>query len=238
MKSISLLYKDSYPINEHITIRIPTVGEVIDNEDVYYSAVALLTAMPIDLMVQLDDMGIDYTEIDDYGVFMLFFRQLQHYGSELIFGDLDLSRFQIAAQEDSKDLVLIDVERDIVIDRRVHAQIAATLRKIHHMEKNVRKPGNKEAKEYLLERARIRNARNKNRRVGSQIESLIVAMVNTEQFKYDFDSVLNLSIYQFNESVRQIIAKVEYDNRMIGVYTGNIRSQDLSPDDLNWIIHK
>lgn len=32
---------------------IPTVGEVLENEDNYYSMVSMLTAMPIDMMVQL-----------------------------------------------------------------------------------------------------------------------------------------------------------------------------------------
>ena len=72
----------------------------------------------------------------------------------------------------------------------------------------------------------------------SELESLIIAMVNTEQYKYDFEGTRELSIYQFNESVRQIIKKVDYDNRMYGIYTGTINPKELSPDDLNWLIHK
>ena len=63
-------------------------------------------------------------------------------------------------------------------------------------------------------------------------------MVNTEQYKYDFEGTRELSIYQFNESVRQIINKVDYDNRMIGVYTGNINTKELSQQDFNWLIPK
>ena len=63
-------------------------------------------------------------------------------------------------------------------------------------------------------------------------------MVNTKEFKYDFESVRNLTIFQFNDSVQQIINKVDYDNRMIGVYSGTINAKDLSQDDLNWLIHK
>ena len=80
--------------------------------------------------------------------------------------------------------------------------------------------------------------RNKNKKGLSQIEQLIIAMVNTEQYKYDFEGTRELSIYQFNESVRQIIKKVEYDNRMVGVYTGNLNVKELSQEDLNWLTHK
>lgn len=33
MGTINLLYKNNYSINEDISIRIPTVGEVLEDED-------------------------------------------------------------------------------------------------------------------------------------------------------------------------------------------------------------
>lgn len=57
MPTRHLLYQKDYPINDYIRVMIPTVGEVLENEDNYYSMVSMLTAMPIDMMVQLDDIG-------------------------------------------------------------------------------------------------------------------------------------------------------------------------------------
>ena len=90
----------------------------------------------------------------------------------------------------------------------------------------------------MLKRARAKLRRQMSKKSLSQLESLIIAMVNTEQFKYGFEGTLELSIYQFNESVKQIIKKVDYDNRMYGVYSGTINVKELSQDDLNWLIHK
>lgn len=238
MPTQNLLYQREYPINDSIRIIIPTVGEIIDNEDAYYGLVSVLTAMPIDLMVQLDDAGIDFTSINEYELFLLLFDGLKSQDTSLIFGDLDLSKFQMAINEQNGKVVLLDAERDIKIDRVIHGQIAGVLRKIHHLEKNNRKPANKEAKKFMLERARVKQMRRKNRREDSQLESLIIAMVNTEQYKYDFEGTRELSIYQFNESVRQIIKKVDYDNKMYGVYAGTVNAKDLSQDDLNWLTHK
>lgn len=238
MSTQNLLYQKRYVINDFISIVIPTVGEIIDNEDAYYSLVSILTAMPIDLLVQLDDAGIDFTSINEYELFLLMFTGLKSQDTSLIFGDLDLSKFKIAVNEQNGNTVLIDEEHDIKIDRAIHGQIAGALRKIHHLEKNRRKPANDEAKQFMLKRARDKMKRRKNRKEGSQLESLIVAMVNTEQYKYDFEGTRNLSIYQFNESVRQVIKKVDYDNRMYGVYTGTINAKELSQDDLNWLTHK
>ncbi len=238
-QSISLLYKDSYSINDNIRIMIPTVGEILEfGEDQYYGMVSNLTAMPIDMMVELDDLGIDFTTINDYELFVLLFASLKSRDTSLIFGDLDLSGFVPAINEQNGMLVLLDKEKDIMIDRGIQGQIATTLRRLHHLEKDIRKPGNEEAKKFLLERARIKRKRRKNRKTESQLESLIVAMVNTEEFKYNFNEVKDLTIYQFNESVRQVRKKVDFNNLMIGVYSGTVDAKELSQDDINWLIHK
>ena len=80
--------------------------------------------------------------------------------------------------------------------------------------------------------------RMKNKKLDSRLEELIVALVNTEQYHYGFEWTRELSIYQFNESVQQVIKKVNYDNRMHGVYSGTVSAKDLSQDDLNWLSHK
>lgn len=236
MSTINLLYKRQYSVNENINIVIPTVGEILDDEDGYYGIVSSLTAMPIDLMCELDDVRIDYTEISEYELFLYYmFPSLKGTDTHLVFGELDLSNFELAQNTENGNIILYDEKNDIVIDRTVQGQIAATLRRIHHLEKNRRKPANKEAKEYMLERARTKRKRKKKKSNFSQLESLIISMVNTEQFKYDYDGVLNLSIYQFNESVRQIIKKVDYEHRMHGVYSGTIDPKGLSQKELNWL---
>lgn len=238
MPTQNFLYKKQIAINDYISIVVPTVGEIIENEDAYYSLVSVLTAMPIDMMVPLDDAGIDFTTLNDWELFILMFGGLKSQDTHLIFGDLDLSNFQLAVNEQNGTVILLDKEHDIKIDRAIQAQIANALRKIHHLEKNIRKPANEEAKKFMIERARAKQRRNRNRKEDSQLETLIVAMVNTEQYKYNFESTLGLSIFQFNESVRQIINKVDYEHRMYGVYTGTINAKELSQDELNWLKHK
>lgn len=239
MSTLNLLYKKQYDINDSVKIIIPTVGEVIDNdEDNYYSIITALTAMPIDLMVQLDESGIDYTEINEYDLFLILSEGLKSQDTHLVFGNLDFTKFEVCINQQNGSFVLYNAEDDIVIDHAVHAKIAGVLRKIHHLEKNRRKPANKEAKDYMMKRAREKMKRNRNRKQESQLEPLIISMVNTEQYKYDFEGTRELSIYQFNECVRQIIKKVDYDNRMYGVYAGTINAKELSQDDLNWLTHK
>lgn len=238
MATLNLLYKREFAISDRINIVVPTVGEIINDEDNYYNIVTLLTAMPIDFMLQLTDAGLDFTNMTAYDLFIIMFPALQSLDTHLVFGDLDLSKFDLQLSKQTGKPILYDEENDITINRAIHEQIAVVLRNVHHLEKNRRKPANKEAKEYMLERARIKANRNKKRKKESELEQLIVALVNTEQFKYNYKTVKDISIYQFNQSVRQIIHKVDYDNRMIGVYAGTISTKKLSNDDLNWLKHK
>ena len=234
----SLLYKTQYDINEFVSIQIPTVGEILDAEEEYYSLIAMLTSDPIDMMVPLDEAGIDFTTINDYDLFLLLFGAMKDADTHLVFGELDLSQFHTAMNEQNGTIVLTNESQDIVIDRAIQSRIAACLREIHGLERNIKTPANEEAKKYMIERARKKARRHKNREAASQLEPLIIAMVNTEQFHYGFTEVRDLSIYQFNKSVRQIINKVEYEHRMHGVYAGTISIKDLNPKDLDWVSGK
>lgn len=232
---MNLLYERWIPVNDKIKIYVPTVGEIIECEDDYYSLVSILTAMPIDFMVQLDDLGIDFTSINEYDLLLILFPELKSKDTSMIFGDLDLSGFELMVNRQNNNIVLRDELNDITIDRSVYGMISNTLRKIHSLERDRRKPANEEAKKFMLERARKKLRRNKNKYHDSQLESFIISLVNAEQFKYDFEGTRELSIYQFNVSVRQIIKKTDYEHLMFGVYSGSISAKDVKNDELIWL---
>lgn len=238
MATRNFLYKSEIVINDFVSIQVPHVGQILECEDDYYNLVTLLTSMPIDLMVFLDEIGVDFSKINDYDLFIMLFNAIRQCDTKLVFGDLDLSPFEFAIDESTGKPVYIDPKTERKFDRALQVNIAETLRKIHHLEKNNRKPGNEEARKYMIERARKKMNRNRKRKHDSQLESLIVAMVNTEQYKYGFEGTRELSIYQFNESVRQIIKKVDYTNKMFGVYSGTLNPKNMSQEELNWLVHK
>lgn len=232
------LYAHSYPVNESISIVIPTVGQIIENEAAYYGLITAVTATPSDFMVQLDDIGVDFSQITSFELFLMLFKEIKKMDTSLVFGDLDLSKFETAINQQNGNIVLIDQENRIVIDRAIHDQICRVIRKINHLEKNDRKPANEEAKKYMIERARVKQRRAARRPYKSQLEDLIISMVNTEQYKYGYEGTLDLTIYQFNASVYQIVKKINYDNTMIGCYAGTINAKELSQDQLNWLTSK
>lgn len=239
----NLLYADSIEIDDKIKVSIPTIGEILDNEEDYYTIVSICTAMPIDYMVLLDELGFDFTEVTEYELFLLLFPCVQNIckkseeKSNLFLRGTDVSKFVLGRDEEKDEYVYVDTESEIVIDKNMHTRIASAIRYIHGIKKDIRKPANKEAKEYMLDIAKRKAKRKTLKKDKSQIEELIVSMVNSPEFKYDFTSVRQLTIYQFNESVRQVIKRVNYNNYMYGIYSGNISSKDVKTSDLNWLTH-
>ena len=74
----NILYKSEIPVIDGISIQIPTVGEVLEDEGAYFNQVSLLTSMPIDLMVPLDEMGVDFAEISEYDLFLRMYQRTGH----------------------------------------------------------------------------------------------------------------------------------------------------------------
>ena len=231
-----MLYERKHRINDFISINIPLVGEVLDNEDTYNEVVSTIIGTPYDMMVQLDDAGIDFTKINDFELFCLLFSNLQNLDTSLVFGDLDLRGFKTAVSEQNGNIVLWDETSGATIDLAIHHQIASTVRNILKIERKTKRPGNEEARKYMIERARVKQKRMRRRNANkSQLEDFILALVNTQEFKYDFETVRNMTIYQFYASFHQITHKIKFDNSMIGYYAGTIKFEDLPIEDRSWI---
>lgn len=235
----SLLNATSVDIVPNLSIRIPTVGEILEDEDKYYEIVSSLTASPFQYMVQLDDMGIDYTQITDYQLFMMLFPMYAKSDLSLLFGDLDTSDFGIYINQEDNSQVIYSPNNNIIIDELIYNDLADTIRKINLFEKVKSKPGNESARKYLLEKERKKQKRNAKKPKEPYLEKLVIALVNTSEFPYNYETCMDLSIYKFNQSFKQIQQKITFDNTMIGVYAGTVDTSKMTNKDaLSWISSK
>ena len=234
-----LLNATSVEIVPNLFLRIPTVGEILEDEDKYYGIVSSLTASPFQYMVQLDDMGIDYTQITDYQLFMMLFPMYAQSDLSLIFGDLDTSDFNVYINQDDDSQVIYSPSNNIVIDELVYNDLSDMIRKINLFEKVKSKPGNESARKYLLEKERKKQRRNANKPRFPYLEKMVIALVNTSEFPYNYETCMDLSIYKFNQSLQQIQRKIAFDNTMVGVYAGTVDTSKMTDKDaLSWIPNK
>lgn len=241
MESRSLLNQSSVKINDQITLNIPTIGEILDNEAMYFSIVSVMTATPYQYMVQLDDIGIDYTKITDYQLFQIFFPIYAQNDVSIIFGDLNLKDIALYHDQKTNLDVLYSPLSDTTIDEFVYYQMARTMRQVNCIKYERKRPKGEHTKKYLLEKERrhLKNLERKRKNKEyeqSELEKLIVALVNNNHFKYDYESVKNLSIYNFYQSYKQIQHEINFNNVMRGVYAGTIDTTKLQDKScLSWI---
>ena len=233
------LYAREIAINDKIVLRVPTVGEVLDASDCYYQTATMVVSTPYDMMVQLDDAGIDFTKITAFDLFCLLFQRLaQSECASLIFGDLDLSKFEPTVNPQNGNLIWCDKENDIVIDSVLHDSIANELRAILGVEKHDKRPGNEEARLYMLKQARKKQKRAMREKQSERLtllEKQIVSLVCTEKCPYDYESIRNITLLQFNYSFAQISHLIHYNDVMIGYYSGAIKATDLKPEEKTWV---
>lgn len=231
----SLLNKSSIQIMPNLSLNIPTVGEILEDEEHYYSLVSSLTATPFQYMVQLDDMGIDFTQITDYQLFMMLFPFFAKTDISLLFGSLDLSDISICQNSQNDSIVLYSPKNDIVIDELIYNNIVKYIRKINNLKRENRRPGNDEAKEFRIKLERKKQKRNAKKPYEPYLEKMVIALVNRPEFKYNYEQVNNLNIYQFNKSFEQINTSINFDNTMIGIYTGTIDTSKIRDKScLSW----
>ncbi len=274
----NLLHTDKIIITPDICIKIPTVREVLENEILYYNITYAFTATPFQCMVQLDDIGIDYTTIDEWQLFTGNFLSYTHSITELkkiiytieqelnqinneetlfkkkqelnqykqildrfnisinyIFDNLQIEGFKLCHDDIINEDILFNCNTSVKINKQTYLTIAEFIRKINLYKHVKYKPANENAKKYLIEKERRKLKRNKNHNE-PYLEKMIISLVNTSEFPYNYKDCMDLSIYQFNQSLKQIQHKIAFDNTMIGVYAGTINVKDMeNKDSLSWI---
>ena len=234
----NLLKVNEYKVNDKISVHVPTVDEIFDfGDQKYYSTVQTLVATPFDLMVELDDIGIDYESITDYQLFVLMMESIaiNEDDTTIFFFFLNLKNFQEAVNPKNGEKVLWDKNNDIVIDQMIALEICNAIRKIHFWEAPVGRAGNAEAKRYLIERKRKTKQRLAKKPYKSFLESMIISLVNTEEFPYNYETVMGLSVYKLNASWRQIQKKKHWDQTMNGVYFGTVDKDKIDWEKISWL---
>lgn len=117
---LRVYFGDDYVINDRIIIHQPSIQDFIDsgNESDIYHVIAPFTANTTGYRVQLWDMGIDWNKISNLELFSILIKTIDFKYSQLIFGDINFSTFNLYEKQngDEKVLTLYSPEMDLEID--------------------------------------------------------------------------------------------------------------------------
>ena len=257
MNKFSLLGKATYKVNDYITINIPKVGDLWGNdtkyEKQYLSMVSLFIQTPTDMMIELDDMGIDWTTISEYDLFTI---SMGSFLSEVnndevrsmwnsLFVNLNCYDIFLKPNASGKDCIFVNSKNQVIFNKAIYDYISDLLCTILLSAKNreYAKVPEIDTRKYILERARLKRerrlARLKNTKditSSSTLDGVILFLVNNRDFKYDFETIKGLSIYDLYASYRQINKNQEIDGLMTGYWYGNVDLSKISDSKLKRII--
>jgi hypothetical protein len=233
---LQMYFGEPYYINDKISIYIPTIGEIVEfGEKQYYGMIHTLTCIPSDMKSQLDDMNIDYMEISDFELFMMLSRTLPQESTELILGDLDLSKFTPYLNQINNEKILYDAENDIIIDRLIYTKMVNYIRKIHNIKPKVEKAANKTTRKILIQLDRERINKSKDEPYKSHLKPLISAMMRFPGFKYKKNELKECGLYEFMDTVYGAQIYVSSTALLQGSYSGMIDTSKIDKKEFNWM---
>lgn len=186
-------------------------------------------------MVALDDIGVDFEQISDFQLFVALHGIFTPKQTSVLLGDLDLSAYVVNVDPEDHSEVLVNPQSGSIIDMAIYTQIVDYIRQINGLTKNVVKPGNAHAKEYLIKRERQKLKWQKNKKFESVLQPLISAMCNCEQFKFSYADVWNMHLYAFYDSVKRVQRIRDSAAITAGIYAGTIDGKKINNDNLNWL---
>ena len=233
--SLRVFMGDDYAVNDKIVIHQPTIREIVNyGEQDYFAMLTALTNYPSDMKSVLWDVGIDYTKITDFELFMSLCMAFPVERTRIIFGDLDFTQFRVKKH----DVVGTYLEADdgTVIDWNVHRLIveALTTTNLIHKEREI--PVNESTKMALIEWDREDRALAAKRPYRSQLTPFLSAMVNYAGFKYDHHTVQDITIYQFFDAVQRVQLINNAQTLLQGMYINPfLDSSKVDKSHLNWM---
>lgn len=234
MDALQMFFGEPYVINDKIIIKQPKVKDIVKyGERAYYSMIHTIVAIPSDLKSQLDDMDLDYEQVSDFELFMLLSQSLTKDKTEVILGDLDLSRLKPYKNPQNDEIILADKENGIVIDRFIYERMATHIRNMHGLKKKVEKAKNAITKKVMIEEDRRNIERNKNKPYVSFLMPLI-SSVKARQ-GYTLDYIKNEGLIEFTDEVNRLQIIHNADALLSACYSGFCDTSKIDKKQLNWM---
>lgn len=222
-----------------ITLYQPTIGEIANyNEAEYFSMAQTLCATPSSMKVALDDMKLDYMQIEDFQLFMMLCQSLTPDKTKPLLGDLDLREFKPYQLTDSEEVVLsngkVDKEgRPIIINGIIYDILTTYIRRMHGFKKQVDKAANAITRKVLIDDERKNAQRNKDK----PYKSFLVPLVSSLQGRqgYTKDYICNMGLYEFMNQINRVQIIVQADAALGGMYSGFVDTKKMDKTVLDWM---
>lgn len=231
---LMLYFGDPYKINDYITITLPKIGELVKyGERQYFSIIQTLTAIPSDMKSQLWDMGLDWTQLTDFQLFMMLAPTLPQDKTSIVFGDLDLQAMRPFENRQNDTVVLANPQTGVVIDELAYGKIHSYLCSAHNLTKKVEKAANEFTKKFMIEEDRQKIEYNKKQPYKSSMKNLISAVKCRQGYTLDY--IRNMGLVEFFDDISRLQIIVQTDALLQGSYSGMVDTKKIPQKNFDWL---
>lgn len=233
--ALFLYFGDDYFINDQIILSQPTIGEVVNyGEASYFSMIHQLCAIPSDIKSILwDQMQLDWTTVDDFELFVMFSQTMTPDKTGIIFGDLDFSKMRPYNHPENGELILVDKESGIIIDKLIYMRMMSFLRKLHNITPKPERAKGKRAKQAMIDEDRRNREYNKDKPFRSYLLPLISAIKVKQGYTKDY--VRNMGLYEFFDDVARAQVIDSASHLLNGAYCGMADLKKVDKKEFNWL---
>lgn len=230
---LALYFGDPYDVNDYITITIPKVGDVVKyGERQYYSMVQTITAIPSEMKSQLWDMGLDWTEITDFQLFMMLAPTLSKDKTSILFGDIDFQAMRPFENKENDTVFLANPETGVIIDELAFGKIHSYLCSAHNLTKKVEKAANEFTKKFMIDEDRQKLKHNAKQPYKSFLKPLISSVKC--RMGYTLDYVRNMGLVEFFDDLSRLQIIVNADALLQGSYSGMVDTSKIPKKHFDW----
>lgn len=231
--ALKLYLGSDIKVAEGIVVKQPSIGDIAEyGEAQYFSAAQTLCATPSSMKVALDDMGLDFSQITDFQLFIMLCQSLTPDATSLLLGDLDLTSLKPFQMKDTEEVVLSNADHTIVINEIVYEILVQYLRKMHGFKKQVDKPGNAMTRKILIDTERKDAERNKNKEYKSFLVPLISSLQGRNHWTKDY--IKDMGVYEFFDQINRAQIIAQADAALGGCYSGMCDTSKMDKSILDW----
>lgn len=235
---LKLYMSEDVKIANGIVLKCPKLKDVVEyGESEYFSMVQTLCATPSSMMVALDNMGLNYMEIQDFQLFIMLAQSLKPESTYLLLGDLDLTKFKSRPHNKTGEIALVyegteNDENPIIINSIIYEVLTTYIRKMHGLQKQVKKAGNEIARKQLIRLARQDAEMAKDKPHESFLRP-IISSVKCRQ-GYSMDYIKQMGIFELMDDLSRLNVIVNADAALGGMFSGFVDTKKMDKTVLNW----
>lgn len=238
---LKMYFCEDYWATDEIVIHEPTIGDIIEYGELeFWMLVECFCANTTSRRLELWENGIDWNKLSDFELFIMTVLGIPKEKTELIFGDLDFTKFKPIKNTEDKYVLVYMPNPIIQIDEDIYNRIVGYLRAMFDFHPKVEKAKGKLTKEAIIEEERINlQAALKNDKKESWRKStlfpLISALLNHPGCKYKRAELKEIGIVEFMDSVKRLQIYENTTALMSGVYSGMLDTSKMDlAKELNW----